>query len=96
MKKLNKKQRREIYLKVAEKMMVKNNWWGLCYSLQEHINKNKEPDTNQIMELFPEFVLFKPEGNEWGNAWWYNGINWDEAFYPRLDCMLLCAEMCKP
>lgn len=78
---LTKKQRREIYLKAAERVFKhRRNSDGrhLCYWLA-YMGNTAWIDA---AEDFPEFALFKPE-------WW----EWND-FESRIICMLLCAEMC--
>ena len=78
MKRHTKKQRKEIYLKLAEKFELFNSDSNyeidfpryLCLALcQEHNNLVGRDDNNysnlkQIMTLFPEFLLFEPTPSE--------------------------------
>lgn len=84
---LTKKQRREIYLKVAERV-INRDGAGLCHLVTAPIRERFDT----ALSLYPELALFKPNRIEdtSNNRWWMND---DDG--SRIICMLLCAEMCK-
>lgn len=92
---LTKKQRREIYLKVATDMenqfVSEGTWNGLCYNLCKQMGIY----TVKVMQVhFPEALLFKPDVPELDSLWWMDSEDDGYNTGCRIICMLLCAEMC--
>lgn len=89
MKKLTKKQRAEIYLKVAEYLELESpDTYYLCGKLSFF---GKVP-YDDVLSTFEEFILFRPEQTEGGSLWWAEG---EFGLSVRITCMLLCYYMIK-
>lgn len=95
MKKLSKKQRREIYLKVAENRLQGIGSPYLCCQLRDAIDEKETEVEERILPLFPEFMLFKNTNGVWFHHEWKHGYRANNPNDERINCMLFCAEMCK-
>lgn len=96
MKNLTAKQRREIYLKVANHLSTEPDLFFLCGYLKSMITHgdivHNIEGNYYVGDGLPEFDSFQPTN---GNTalWW---IEEDDQCGVRITCMLLCAEMCNP
>lgn len=90
--KYTKEQRREIYLKAADRLQ--DSWSCFaCDALNNIIQVGDLVDFKDIIKSdLPEFYLFKPKRyyDSFVESWWKHG---DKE--PRINCLLLCAEMCR-
>lgn len=88
MEKYTKKQRKEIYLKAAEYLKNQRGvLLGCCNAIKQQTG---EYDVYQDRgNPFYEFVMFRPK--EYHEIDWFTG---KESNTDRINCMLLCAQMC--
>lgn len=96
MKPLTKKQRREIYLKVAQKIDSDIEAYG--HFMCNLISSCSGIDKDDVLEIFPEFALFQNGTRLFGSIWFYSSqfSNDTEANQVRVLILLMSAEMCKP
>lgn len=89
MKALTPKERKRIYLEVAEILPYET---GLCYALLDTLFKDGNPHiSDYAIEIFYEFSLFEPPiGEQEDITYWWK----QENTGARIICMLLCAEIC--
>jgi len=90
---LTKKQRREIYLKVAEIISIDCYDGGMCLNIRLQLEEIapflRFPNYSPIFKvLVPEFTLLYPNGKSADKYW-------DVDTNDRVIIMLLCAEMCR-
>lgn len=91
--KYTKKQRREIYLKAAERI-EKNDSSTCCWAIQSIIkpkNTYCTSITENITSQFEEFKLF--ENKDF--IYWFGWPSCSISRQERVTCLLLCAEMCR-
>lgn len=96
MENLTKKQRREIYLKATELYNKENTDLSICRNICRLMKWEKPGryDFDKLYKYLPEFVIFKPMGEECTESYISYGL-WFDGMHERIICMLLCAEMCK-
>lgn len=97
--KLTKKQRQEIYLRIAEKIDRAKNIKYICYELYIECFRTSEKYDELNEKLFPEFFKFKPQVNDLcGNGAWWEGLGDGTTLQfnkRRVLALLFCYEMCK-
>jgi len=89
---MTNKQRRKIYLKIANNYeLFPYSRYVVCFHLSHivgFVNNFK-----LVMREFPEFSLFRPTENYPLEDPWWNLNN--EGYELRIMALLFCAEMCK-
>ena len=95
MKPLTKKQRREIYLKVAERIASHVSAYG--FFMCNMIAAISDTDKSEVLNYFPEFALFKND-TPYIDIWFLNSefATDKKKNEGRITMLLFCAEMCKP
>lgn len=97
MEKLTAKQRKGIYIAVADKIESRDDKYCFMCNLISEIGH--VPKGEPMMDMFPEFNLMrdKPLNQP---LWFYDSDYRDENVHTlneeRITIMLLCAEMCEP
>ena len=86
MRKLSKKQRADIYLKVAIHLATVEDYW-VCSILAEKLGVL----ISEAEYILPEFWLFQPSMKEYNGSlsWWK-----EDANNNRIQALLFCYEMC--
>ena len=106
---MTKKQRKYIYLRVADKLASKKQFKSLpcdggdgisgfvCDNLNEELSKKRISlylSEDELKVIFPEFFLFKPKNPiDVWSSAWWSKDM--EGLKERVLALLFCAEMCK-